>query len=262
MRKFGFKFFNDNFQKAPKIVSECIKFVSAQQDMFIELMIVPGCDKDDLIKIKQLLGDIEVRIHAPYIGFDTGNKELAEQNKKILASAQKAADIFDSATIVAHGGCGHDRKYLEETARQFKNFNDKRVVIENIPYYGNSGELLHGNTAEEIAYIINESGCGFCLDFSHAICAALSLNLNIEKQLQSLYALKPSVYHMCDGDISKDKDMHLHFGTGNYPLKHFLQDYTAENAYITMETGTGFELHNNLRIGDYNYLKSLLKTTR
>ena len=261
MRKFGFKFFSSNFQTAPATLKECADFVAARQDMFIELMVVSSCNKDDLIKTKQLLGDVEVRIHASYLGFDTGNKELTEQNKKILAAAQKAADIFDSATIVVHGGYEHGRKYLEETARQFKNFNDKRVVIENIPYYGRNGELLHGNTAEEIAYVMNESCCGFCFDFSHAICAALSLNLNIEKHLQSLYALKPSVYHMCDGDMTKCEDLNWHFGTGNYPLRHFLQDYTAEDAYITMETGTGFEERNDLRIGDYNYLKSLLKTT-
>jgi hypothetical protein len=35
-----------------------------------------------------------------------------------------------------------------------------------------------------------------------------------------------------------------------------LQDYTAENAYITMETGKGFEIHNDLRVADYEYLKS------
>jgi hypothetical protein len=62
---------------------------------------------------------------------------------------------------------------------------------------------------------------------------------------------------MCDGDITKAADEHLHFGEGNYPLKHFLNDLTDENAYITMETGKGVEQHCDLRIRDYAYLQNM-----
>ena len=257
MRKFGFKFFSTNFQTAPDTVRECVNFIKNRPDMFLELMTVPSSTVDDFKQIKRQTESVEVRIHAPYMDFDTGNREMEQHNKKLLAVAQQAADIFGAETIVVHGGCGHGREYVEETARQFKNFNDKRIVVENIPYYGRNGELLHGCIAEEIAYIMSESGCGFCLDFAHAICAALSLNMNTENLIKSLYELKPRVYHLCDGDIGRCEDMNLHFGTGNYPLEHFLRDYTDANAYITMETGSGFEARNDLRIADYEYIKSL-----
>lgn len=65
---------------------------------------------------------------------------------------------------------------------------------------------------------------------------------------------------MCDGNINLAKDMHLHFGAGNFPLPHFLQDYTAKDAHITMETGNGLERFNDLRIKDYQYLKSILQS--
>lgn len=109
----------------------------------------------------------------------------------------------------------------------------------------------------EIKYIMQETGYGFCFDFSHAICAALELNQDIETQLRDFFALKPTVYHMCDGDIHKAEDSHMHFGDGNYPLKHFLNDLTDQNAYITMETGTGVIKHSDLWIKDYSYLKSI-----
>ena len=174
-----------------------------------------------------------------------------------MALSQKAADLFNAKTIVVHAGCGHGEKYIEETARQFKLFNDSRIVVENLPLFATNGENLHGNTAEEIKYIMSESNCGFCLDFSHAICAALSLNKDIETQLNEFFSLNPKVYHMCDGDINKAEDSHMHFGNGNYPLKHFLTDFTDENAYITMETGKGIIQHADIWIKDYNYLKSL-----
>ena len=259
MRKFGFKIFSTNLYSAPQLIKEYVEFASTRQDMFIELMVVPSSTIDDLKKIKEQTGNVEVRIHSAHdtMGFDAGNKELEKQNQQLLAVSQKAADIFNAKTIVVHAGCGHGPQYINETVRQFKLFNDSRIVVENLPYLDDGILPMHGSTVEEISYIMQECGCGFCFDFSHAICAALTLNIDIEKQLQSFYALHPSVYHMCDGDIRKAEDAHMHFNTGNYPLKHYLNDYTDENAYITMETGKGVTQHNDLSVRDYEYLKSI-----
>ena len=259
MRKFGFKVFSTNLWKAPELIKECARFAAEQNDMFIELMVSTESSIDDFNEIKRQVGDVKVRIHIPHctMGFDAANRDWEKENRRTFAHSQRAADIFNAETMVVHAGCGRGQKYLEETVRQFKLFNDKRIVVENLLYSGEDGIARLGNTAEEIAYIMRESGCGFCFDFSHAICAALSLNTDIEEQLRSFYALKPTVYHLCDGDITRAKDLHLHFGQGNFPLKHYLRDYTAENAYITMETGE-FTHHNDLWIKDYRYLKSLL----
>lgn len=260
MRKYGFKIFNTNLQTAPALIGECAAFAADKNDMFAELMVLPHTSEADLQQIRQHLDNIEVRIHAPHhmMGFDTGNKSKEKQNREILSAAQRAADIFKAKTIVVHAGCGHDKENINETVRQFKLFNDARIVVENLPFMDDhDNTLLQGNMAAEIKYIMDEVGCGFCLDFSHAICAALSLNIDIERQLQDFYALRPSVYHLCDGDITQPADVHWHYGTGNYPLKHFLHDLTASDAYITMETGYGVPQHNDLWVKDYNYLKSL-----
>ena len=75
--------------------------------------------------------------------------------------------------------------------------------------------------------------------------------------MQSFYELNPNVYHLCDGDVTKNMDAHDHYGTGNYPLRHFLQDFTDENAYITMETGHGLQQHKDVWVKDYEFLKLL-----
>lgn len=260
MRKFGFKSFSTNIQTAPNLIRESAEFAKSVKDVFIELTALAETSADAWQIIKNQIGNTEVRIHASYIGLDTGNRELERQNKKIVAMAQRAADLFDAKTIIVHAGYGHAPQCLEETARQFKLFKDERIVVENLPYFDNNGDKLHGHSADEIKYIMNESGCGFCFDFSHAICAALSLRHDVETHLKEFFALNPTVYHMCDGDITTAKDMHLHFGEGNYPLKHFLNDFTDEQAYITMETGKGAEQHCDFRIKDYNYLKSLISS--
>jgi len=258
MRKFGFKIFSSNLQTAPSFVRECSEFASQKNDMFVELMVLPDRPQSELHELKEILKNVEVRIHAVYssFGFDAGNKDLEKQNRQMFEYTQAAADLFKSKSIVVHAGNGHGKEYLNETVRQFKLFNDKRIVVENLPYFDDNGDDLSGYNASEINYIMEESGCGFCFDFSHALCAAISLNIDKEKQLKSFFDLKPTVYHLCDGDFNKAEDKHLHYGNGDYPLKHFLYDLTSEDAYITMETGE-FALHNYLNVKDYEYLKSL-----
>lgn len=258
MRKFGFKIFSTNLQNAPEFVKECADYAAVQNDMFVELMVLTGRPQSELYELKKILKDVEVRIHTVHssFGFDVGNKNLEKQNKEMFEYTQFAADLFNSKSIVVHAGNGHGQEYLEETARQIKLFNDKRIVVENLPYFDDNGDDLSGSNADEIKYIMDKTGCGFCFDFSHAVCTATQLNTDIDAQLQSLFDLNPTVYHMCDGDLNQTQDLHLHFGSGNFPLKHFLNDFTAENAYITIETGE-LALHNDLSIKDYEYLKSL-----
>lgn len=257
MRKYGFKSFSTNINTAPDLIRECAEFARSRDDIFIELTALADTTAAEWQKIKAQIGAVEVRIHASYIGFDSSNKEQLAQNRKILAVAQRAADMFNAATIVVHAGYGHGEQYLAETARQFRLFNDARVVVENLPYFDNNGDHMHGSTASEIDYIRQVSGCGFCFDFSHAICAALSLHKDVETQLKEFFALKPTVYHLCDGYIKVAEDEHLHFGEGDYPLRHFVHDLTAADAYITMETGKSVEQHSDGRIKDYNFLRQL-----
>lgn len=260
MRKYSFKLFSTNLQNNPKVVSEGADFVRNNPErMFIELMVVPQTPTADLESFKRLFDGLEVRIHAPHnvMGFDAGSRALEKQNREILALSQQAADMLKAETIVVHAGCGHGREYLEETARQFKLFADKRIVVENLPAYASDGAPLHGNTPDEIAYIRDKSGCGFCFDFSHALCAANYLKLDVEKQLSGFYALEPDVYHLCDGDVRETEDKHMHFGEGNYPLGHYVNDYTDKNAYITMETGHGMPKDIRAWIADFEYVKNL-----
>lgn len=259
MRKFGFKLYTNNLVDTPGLIKECADFVSSVSDAFIELMIMPDSTVDDWKKIREQIGDIEVRVHAPHdgMGFDAGNRELEQKNRNLFTVAQKAADFFDSKTIVVHAGCGHGLPYMNETVRQFKLFNDSRIIVENLPYLDNGVVPMHGSVASEIAYIMKESGCGFCFDFSHAICAAVTLNMDIDKQLKSFFDLKPAVYHICDGYIDKDTDLHLYLNTGTFPLAHIINDFTDENAYVTIETGVGKVRKAELKIKDYQYLKSI-----
>lgn len=259
MRKFGFKIYSTNLYTAPNLIKACADYVSSVADAFIELMVGPSSSMADLKKIKRQIGNIEVRVHAPHdsMGFNPADKELEQQNRNLLALSQKAADLFKSKTIVVHAGLGHGQKYIDETVRQFRLFCDSRIVVENLPYLDYGTVPMHGSTAEDISYIMQETGCGFCFDFSHAVCSAISLNVDIDEHLKNFFELHPTVYHMCDGDTTQSNDLHLHFRKGNFPLPHFLNDFTVKDAYITMETSMHVEQDISLKIEDYLYLKSV-----
>ncbi len=257
MRKYSFKIFSSNINDNPRIIEDGAKYVLEHKDrMFIELMILPKTTRDDLRVLRDKFDGSEIRLHAPHhlMNFDAGNKSLEADNCRVIDHVRFAADLFNAKSIVVHAGCGQGIDVIKETVRQFKLFDDERIVVENLPLVAEEGLKLSGNTPEEIAFIKEHCGCGFCFDFSHALCAANSLGLDVEKQLQGFFALVPDVYHICDGDIDEVDDKHLHFGEGNYPLEHFLNDYTAADAYITMETGRGIPVGIKPWIDDFEFM--------
>ena len=262
MRKYSFKLFSSNISTNPKLVEDGMKYASEHADrMFIELMVLPETSKDDLQGFKSLSDNVEIRLHAPHhlMNFDVANKNLENNNRKIFERVQYAADLLNAKTMVVHAGCGQGIEARKESVRQFKLFDDKRIVVENLPVVAEEGLKLSGNVPEEIEFIKENCGCGFCFDFSHALCAANSLGLDLEKQLAGFFALEPDVYHICDGFMDEVDDKHLHFADGNYPLKHFLCDYTDNDAYITMETGRGIPVSIKPWIDDFNFMLNIEK---
>ena len=191
---------------------------------------------------------------------DIANIDEFENNKKRLMASQKFADLFDANIIIVHPGLYRGEQYLEESIRQFRAFNDQRLTVENLPgYCSQTKRELHGVLPSEIKRFIDEAGALFCLDFSHAICGANTYHLDIYKFLSEFIELKPAMYHLCDGDISSDFDNHLHFGEGNFDLKRLVNDYTKDNALITMETGYGIPVSVDPWLDDIKYIQQIIR---
>ena len=83
--------------------------------------------------------------------------------------------------------------------------------------------------------------------------------LDLAEQLAGFYALRPTIYHLCDGNVTGVEDRHLHYGKGNFPLAEFMKKYIAEDALITMETGNGVPKTARSWIKDFGYLQRLNK---
>ncbi len=262
MRKLGLKLWSKDFIKNPEFSRQGIKAVKEGLFGYLELFALPGSFADTKQIISEQLHGLPVVIHAPHSGFyvDTGSAELFEENCRKLKDSQLFADALNAKIIILHAGMEEGDKYVEETIRQFNLINDQRLTVENLPKICSSTQrILHGTSPEQIKRIKKETGCKFCLDFSHAICAANSYGRNIWDDLEAYCALSPDMYHLCDGNWNSDVDAHLHYGEGNYDLAALLRRCTKENAMITMETGHGIPESIDPWLKDRDYLLNLLK---
>lgn len=262
MRKFGIKIWSTDVLKNPHFVTECVKAVKDGKFGYVELFALPETFQETAAKLKAEIGQEKVIIHAPHskFGVDTGTADAYADNCKKLTSSFQFADLLSAEIIILHAGCGEGDAFVDETIRQFNLLHDSRLCVENLPYFCTAtGKILHGASPQQIARIKAETGCGFCFDFSHAVCAANHYHRDIWKDLQQYASLKPSMYHLCDGDFAETADKHLHFGEGNYNLQRLLQDYTTQDALITMETGYGTPNGIEPWLKDIDYIRLLEK---
>ena len=261
MRYFGLKLWSKDFIKNPLLVDEAEKALKEGKFGYLELFALPFSFDETEDKIRKKFKDIKTVIHAPHgiQGLDIADKERFSDNQKLIEDSRRFADLLEADFIVLHPGMNKGEEFLDESVRQFKKFNDNRLIVENLPSYcSQTKRLLHGVTPDEIKRFIDEVGCGFCLDFSHAICGANACNRDVFCFLDEMVKLNPSMYHLCDGYMKSDCDNHLHFGMGNYDLKFLIEHYTKQNALITMETGHGIPTTIKPWLDDINYLKVLL----
>lgn len=235
MKKYGLKLWsiNKNYINAAKNLYE-----QSIYD-YIELYAVPESFNEYAYLWKEL--NIPYIIHAPHFihGINFSNYEQEKENLRLAYDALKYADFLNAEKIIFHPGIKGDYK---ESARQIKLINDTRILIENKPKNVavetnklSSTDICVGYNIQEIRYIIEESGAGFCLDIGHATCAANSMGIDYKNQLEDFIKLNPYMYHISDGDITSNIDKHYHIGSGSYDFKTIFS-LIPKDAVISIET--------------------------
>jgi sugar phosphate isomerase/epimerase len=236
-RRFGLKLGSRDTGYADDILS----LHDAGYFQYIELFAVPGSYDDTMEHWKRFR--VPFVVHAPHshAGMNPSLPENREGNKAKIREAFRFADALKAERVIFHPGVDGD---LAETIIQLAPFADERCLIENKPAKGLNGERCLGSTPAEIARVARELGIGHCLDFGHAICAANSLGREPLEFIGEFIALAPVMYHLTDGDFSGERDMHLHYGEGDFPLRELLGMIPAD-ATVTNEakhdSGTSLE---------------------
>lgn len=212
---------------------EILEYYEQGVFQYIELFTLSGTYDDTISYWKQF--KIPFGIHAPHsaAGLNLACVANRELNKNKISEAIKFADALKAKYIIFHSGTNG---MPNEVVTQLKPFADERFLIENKPFRGLDGSTCVGSVYGDLKLIIEGigKGCGFCLDFGHAICAANTLNREPFEFIKDLMRLNPRVYHLTDGDYQSELDSHLHYGAGSFPLKELLS-LVPEYGMVTNE---------------------------
>lgn len=224
---------------------------------YIELYVVPG-SLETLEKWKQL--DVPFIIHHAHSvqGFNLADSAKRESNRIIYNETKVFADELKVPYIIFHGGMDGD---IKETARQLKSFGESRALIENKPGVPVTDKLgfkkCRGALFDELAFLKAEIGCGFCLDFGHAVCAANTYGEEPYRYIEKLMALQPQVFHLTDvDDVRSEFDTHLHLGQGQLDIQRVMT-FIPDNAFVTFETNKSSKESLDDFVEDMSYLKGL-----
>jgi deoxyribonuclease IV len=220
---------------------------------YIELYIIPHTFLTTSHIWKSL--SVPFIIHAPHTAHNTNLAlaSLRKSNFQIYSEVKRFADLLNSPIIIFHSGCNGT---FEEVIFQIKKINDTRMHVENKPLVGLNGEHCWGTSQKEIVTIEKECDLkGYVLDIGHAIYFSNSICVNWMNQIKQFIQLEPKMYHLSDGEISSEKDMHLNFGKGNFPL-HELINLFPNGTQVTLETPRSNESLSEF-IEDLNFLKNI-----
>lgn len=234
MFRFGLKLWSNN----ENYVKEAVHLYEKGVYQFIEIYMLPGTDKK-MVEIWKGL-KIPYVVHAPHYqaGLNLAKREQRETNFRLIDETQWFADALSAENIIVHPGIAGD---IKETAKQIKEINEPRLIVENKPYYALVDDLIcNGATPEDLGFVIEEAGIGCCLDIGHAFCAARGLKKEPMEFLNSFLSLKPEMFHLTDGDYQSEYDRHDHIGNGNYDIKKIV-NLIPQGKRVTVETVKDFK---------------------
>lgn len=221
---------------------------------YVELYVVPNT-LNTLEVWKEL--NIPFTLHAPHFVNDVNLADASKEkfNMEIFEQVSKFEDDLNASYVVVHSGIEGN---IDEAIRQLKSINLKNILIENKPYIAPraTDKVCRGATTEEIKRVINEIGCGFCLDVGHAICTANSLKLEPYRFIAQFNTLNPTCYHLSDNFIDSKIDGHMHFGSGNYDFGKIF-DIINLDKNIAIETNKNSKENLNDFIEDVKWLKNI-----
>ena len=204
---------------------------------YIELYVVPET-LESLSKWRDFKVPYVIHNAHSMHGFNLAHRGMESRNREIYEQSKRFADALGAQFIIFHGGLGGG---VEETARQLAGFREPRALIENKPFTVLPGKTPHkfcrGATVGELEMIMGASGCGFCLDFGHAVCAAASQGVESYLYLKRMMSLKPSMFHLSDvKDMGSPYDAHPHLGSGALDIPRLKKEFLFDGAMISIET--------------------------
>ena len=223
--KFGLKLWSIN----TNLIDQAVHLIDEKVFDYIELMVIPDSE------IKPFLIDVPYIIHIPHekFGVNIGDPAAKEYSLQMINESITWADQLNAKHLILHAGHGS----MQHATDLLRGLSDSRLLIENMPKVGLGGEAMIGYSPAQIEELIGDSDKGLCLDFGHAVKAAVSLGVDYKEYVKGFMGLEPRVFHVSDGTLSGERDEHLNIGEGEYDFRYFKQSI-LNNPFelVTIET--------------------------
>ena len=223
--KFGLKLWSINTD----LIDQAVHLIDEKVFDYIELMVIPDSE------IKPFLIDVPYIIHIPHekFGVNIGDPAAKEYSLQKINECIAWADRLNAKHLILHAGHGS----MQHATDLLREVSDSRLLIENVPKVGLSGEAMIGYSPAQIEELIGDSDMGLCLDFGHAVKAAVSLGVDYKEYVRGFMEFEPRMFHVSDGTLSGERDEHLGIGEGEYDFG-FLMGCVGRSEFkmMTLET--------------------------
>lgn len=195
-------------------------------------------------KAKQL--DIELSIHAPYfVNLNSSEKAKREATKKRILACCEIGELLDAKVVVFHpgyytsgGDTAEKREQTYQNIRQgilelMKEREKRRWNILLAPE--TMGKVNVFGSIGEIARLVRETGCSFCIDFAHILAREKSVNY---KKIEQAFPQKEWHVHF-SGIVYGDKGEKHHIITEKKAWQELLKNLPRDkNIRIINESPT------------------------
>jgi deoxyribonuclease IV len=151
---------------------------------------------------------IQLSIHAPYyVNLNSNEPEKVEASKKRILDCLKIGTLLNAYRVVFHPGFyGKDskEKTYEKIKSEILDLQKTRKLEKYTPELApeTTGKINVFGSVEEIARLVTDTGCSFCIDFAHVL--AREKNYKFKETL---------------ANFSEQKKLHIHFSGINYTEK-------------------------------------------
>lgn len=133
--------------------------------------------KEDAIEIGEKIKSLgmSLSIHAPYyVNLNSKEKEKIEASKKRILDCCEIGHYLGVKKIVFHAGfyLGMEKELVYQNIKEqivdlMKEIKKKKWGVELCPEV--MGKINVFGSIEEISRLVDETGCGFCIDFAHVL---------------------------------------------------------------------------------------------
>lgn len=222
---YGLKLWSNNIN----LIDYAEYLVRKKTFQFIELTVIPGTDISPFLD-RQI--PYIIHLTPDSYGVNIADFKIRQFNHDIINYCSEWADQLNSQYIILHPGFGS----LDCAINVLQEYDDPRMIIENMPKNDICGEILVGFSPDQIKRLC-QGKFGLCLDLNHAIKAAMTLKKDYHQFIEKFLALKPVMFHISDGSLNIQFDEHLNFGDGEYPLQFLISCLKKQkDTYVTLET--------------------------